>query len=117
MRNEKLSDIDRLTHILDNTKVIQIFVKGLSKQDFLNDLKTKYACAKALQDIGEAAARISDKMRIEYNNIDWRSIVGVRNIITHEYFGIDYQVVWNIITDDIPVLEDQIKEILNSLLL
>jgi uncharacterized protein with HEPN domain len=67
-----------------------------------------------IQILGEAAARISDEFQERHPDIPWFKIIGMRNILVHDYFGIDVEAVWSVDENDIPVLYDQIKRLLGS---
>jgi len=75
----------------------------------------KYASIKQLEIIGEAANHISTATKKLYPEVEWREIIGLRNILIHEYFGVDENVIWGIIVKDIPILKRQISSILNEL--
>lgn len=114
MRNN-LGDEARLRHILDAVSEIQSYIKNTDIEEFINDSMKKFATVKQLEIIGEAANHISEEMKGKYSDIKWREIVGLRNILIHEYFGVDEYVVWEIITQDIPKLKSHIKRILSKL--
>ena len=114
MRNN-LGDEARLRHILDAVSEIQSYIKNTDIEEFINDSMKKFATVKQLEIIGEAANHISEEMKGKYSDIKWREIVGLRNILIHEYFGVDEYVVWGIITQDIPKLKSHIKRILSKL--
>jgi len=67
-----------------------------------------------LEIIGEAAKNIPDEVKNTCNDIDWKGIIGLRNRITHEYFGISLQIIWNIIKQEIPRFKKEITQILNN---
>ena len=92
-------------------KVIQ-FTKGLTLTQFLADEKTSDAAMRNLEIIGEAAKHIADEVRKQYPDINWRKIAGFRDVSIHEYFGIDADVVWDIITKEIPVLRTKLQRII-----
>lgn len=71
------------------------------------------ATVRQLEIIGEATAHLSEEIRLSNKDIDWEAIVGFRNIIVHEYFGINYEIVWNTIKNDLDELEIYVREILN----
>jgi uncharacterized protein with HEPN domain len=68
-------------------------------EEFLADDKTIDAVIRNFEIIGEAANRLSDSLFIEFNNLNWRQIIGLRNRLIHGYFGVDYQILWMIITE------------------
>ena len=73
------------------------------------------ACIRQLEIIGEAANYISDEAKNMFNDIEWREIVGLRNLLIHEYFGVDIQVIWEIIQNDLPPFKKRIKKLLKIL--
>jgi uncharacterized protein with HEPN domain len=83
----------------------------LAFEQFINDSKTVDAVIRNFEIIGEAANRLSDDFKITYSNVNWFRIRGFRNRIVHDYMGIDYQIVWNIIENDLDRLVLDIKDI------
>jgi len=114
MKN-KLADEVRLKHILDAISEIEAYTKKKSIEDFTNNSMLKFASVKQLEIIGEAANHISEEMIKDFPEIKWRSVIGLRNLLIHEYFGIDVRIVWNIITNDLPKLKKQIQTVLDRL--
>jgi uncharacterized protein with HEPN domain len=82
--------------------------------DFLADETLCYAVAQKLTIIGEAVARLSPEIAARHNSAPWPDIVGLRNILVHEYFGIYWPLVWQTAVDHAPVLYTQVAEILNA---
>ena len=113
MKN-KQSDIIRLQHILDAISEIEQYTANASLEEFTNNSMLKFASVKQLEIIGEAANHISIERQKLYPEIKWRSIIALRNLLIHEYFGIDTQVIWNIINKDIPDLKKNIIKILRK---
>ena len=68
-----------------------------------------------IQIIGEAVSNISELLKSQYPDIEWKQIKGTRNIIAHEYFGIDYEIVWEIAKNGLPELKEKIRFLLNQL--
>jgi uncharacterized protein with HEPN domain len=68
-----------------------------------------------LQIIGEAAARVSDEFQEQHPDVPWYKIIGMRNILVHDYFRIDINAVWSVVENDIPVLYNQIRRLLQEL--
>lgn len=74
----------------------------------------QFACVKQLEIIGEAANHLTERFKRVYSEIEWCEIVGLRNILIHEYFGVDTKIVWDIIQNDIVTLKQQVEAILNQ---
>ncbi|MCK4763349.1 MAG: DUF86 domain-containing protein [Candidatus Aminicenantes bacterium] len=112
--SEKRNIIDYLKDILDAVGKAGNFVEGLSFEDFLDDDKTIYATIYALEIIGEAAAQIPDDLREKYSDIPWKKMVGMRNVLIHQYFGFSTPVIWNTIKNRFPEVKKLIGEMLTS---
>jgi uncharacterized protein with HEPN domain len=100
-----------LEDIIESIQKIKIYTDGLSKDDFLKDDKTIDAVIRNFEIIGEAANRIPDDVRDKFQLVNWHKIRGFRNRIVHDYMGIDYEIVWEIIEKDLDELLNKIKEI------
>ncbi len=87
---------------------------GMSFKDFENDERTVDAVIRNLEIIGEAARNIPEEYRDKYSNIPWRRIIGLRNVIIHQYFGVDIENIWEIIINDLPDLKEKMKSILEA---
>ena len=103
-----------LEDMLDAAKKIQKYTLGLTQESFIEDDKTIDAVIRNFEIIGEAANRIDDDFKIQHPYIEWRKLRGFRNRIVHDYFGIDYKVVWEIITNDLTYLIDSLESLLDS---
>ncbi len=86
----------------------------MSFGDFMQDEKTIDA-VRNFEIIGEASKRIPDDFKTEHPEIEWRRIIGFRNRIIHEYFGIDYENLWRIKNENIPILSEFMEQILDNL--
>jgi len=113
MKN-KIADEVRLKHILEAISEIEQYTHNASLEDFTKNSLIKFASVKQLEIIGEATNHISEEMINEFPEIKWRSVIGLRNLLIHEYFGIDVYIVWNIIVKDLPKLKKQIINILDK---
>lgn len=100
-----------LQDILISIQRIEEYTKDLSAKDFEKDWKTIDAVVRNLEIIGEAARNIPENLIEEYPDIPWNSMVSMRNKIMHEYFGVDTEILWKTIKDDLPPLKKQIEKI------
>jgi uncharacterized protein with HEPN domain len=114
MRNS-LGDKTRLQHIYDAIAEIESYVQESSYEVFQNNSMMQFACVKQLEIIGEAANHLSPHFIKLYSEIQWREIIDLRNLLIHEYFGIDTKIVWDIIKTDFISLKSQIKIIIEQL--
>ena len=89
------------------------YTQGLTFEDFLADDKTIDAVVRNFEIIGEASLRIDEDFRLENPQIEWKKLSGFRNRIVHDYFGIDYEIVWSILTQDVEELVFQLDQLLN----
>ncbi|WP_069791972.1 DUF86 domain-containing protein [Cyanobacterium sp. IPPAS B-1200] len=106
---------DYLGHILLETSFILDASKDIDKETFLQNPVLTRAIIRSLEIIGEATKRLSNDFRTKYPQISWKEMAGMRDILIHEYFGVDYNLVWDVIMDDIPTLEKEIQAILKEL--
>ena len=100
--------------ILDSGSAIIEFVNGLSFEQFCNDRKTYSAVIREFEIIGEAVGKLPEALKRRRPDVEWQDIKDFRNLLTHEYFGVDLEIVWKIIEDDLPVLMDAIREIMST---
>jgi len=100
--------------ILDSGTAILGFVKGLSFDQFCNDRKTYSAVIREFEIIGEAVGKLPEELKGKRPEVEWQDIKDFRNLLSHEYFGVDLEIVWKIIEDDLPVLMDAIREIVRT---
>ena len=107
-------DRQRLKDILEALDWIAKVIAGRTEADFLADETLRFAVAQKLTIVGEAVARLSAEIKVGHNSVPWPDIVGLRNILVHEYFGIHWPLVWQTATDQAPGLRLQIAEILIS---
>lgn len=101
---------DYIKDIFDSINEIKSFVKGMSFDEFLKDKRTINAVIRSIEVIGEAAKNISHSIKNKYNNIPWKKMIGMRNKLIHEYFGVDKGILWKTAQKDIVELKRKIKE-------
>jgi len=91
------------------------FVHGLDFETFRMDEQKTLAVVRALEVIGEAARHIPKTLRDKYPDIPWKRVVGMRDKVIHDYFGVDLEVVWKTLQDDLPPLVGRVKQMLADL--
>ncbi len=101
-----------LEDIIDSIGAIADFTDKLDLNSFRQDRKTYSATLRELQIIGEAIGKISKETKAKDKTINWRDIKAFRNKITHEYFGVDHEIVWDIVKNELPELRNKISNIL-----
>jgi len=106
------SDRLYLADILDAISAIEDFVRDMDYSVFTGDRKTRSAVIRELEVIGEAAGKISNELKALHADLDWRTLKDFRNILAHEYFGIDNEIVWEIATEKLALLKQRVVEIL-----
>lgn len=98
-----------LTDIKDSIVRIEEYTRDFSFNDFKSDLKTIDAVVRNFEIIGEAAANLPEDFTEKYSEIPWSQIIGMRNKVAHEYFGIDPKIIWKTIQEDLPALKKQLE--------
>jgi len=111
----KLGDKARLQHILDAILEVEDYLVETDFKKFMENSMMRFACIKQLEIIGEAGNHISEETKAKFSDIEWSQIVGMRNVFVHEYFGVDVNLVWEIIKTELPDLKIKIIEILSSI--
>ena len=107
-----LSPLEYFRHILDETKYLIEQTNVLNQEQFLKDETKRRAFVRSIEIIGEAMKKVPPQFRQRYPDIEWRAIAGMRDKVIHHYFGVDYDIVWDVALNKIPVLRQQIEEIL-----
>ena len=110
-----MGDKQRLTHIFDAIAEIESYIKESDLEEFTNNSMMRFASIKQIEIIGEAANYLTPEVKNEFSEIQWNQIIGMRHILVHEYFGIDAEIVWQVIIKDLPQLKIKITEILSDL--
>lgn len=103
-----------LDDMLESVAKIRDYTLGLNFEGLKKDPKTLDAVVRNLEIIGEAAKRVPEDVRRLYPDVEWKKIGGIRDILIHEYFGIDVNIIWDIVQKKLPVLERQVIRILNK---
>jgi len=106
-------DAVRLRHMLDAARRAIDFMQGRAKSDLESDEQLSLAVVRLLEILGEAAKNVSEDLRKDYPDIPWRQIAGTRDRLIHGYFDVDLDIVWQIISTDLPVLVAQLEKALS----
>jgi len=106
------SAIEYVSHIRDEARFLCDAVKGKTIEQFLDDPILKRACVRAIEIIGEATRKTPDGFKAKYPNIEWKKMAGMRNRLIHDYFGVDYYIVFDVAQNKAPQLLSGIAEIL-----
>jgi uncharacterized protein with HEPN domain len=105
-----LTDKVRIYHVLDAIEEVDKYLATIAYEDFVANSEKKFATIKQIEIIGEACNRMSSEFKDSHSEINWKEINGFRNISIHEYFGIDYQIVWEIAQNDLPTLKEKLEK-------
>lgn len=98
-----------LSDIREAIEKIDEFVKPMSFEAFSRDARTIDAVVRNIEVIGEAARHIPENLRLAYPTVPWKQIVGARAKVVHEYFGIDIEIIWKTIQEDLPILKNEVE--------
>lgn len=108
------SPIEYLRHILDEAAYLMSETQGLDKDEFMRDETRKRAFVRSLEVVGEAVKNVPDDFRQKHSHVEWRALAGMRDRLIHGYFGIDYDIVWDVVMNKVPVLRQEIEAIVQS---
>ena len=108
------TDRDFLRDILEAIRRIMEYTGGMTYETFVKDTKTQDAVVRNLEVIGEAAKNLSAKLREKHSDLPWKSMAGVRDRLIHHYFGVNLDIVWQIVEAELPEVKGRLEEILRE---
>ena len=101
-----------LLHMRDEIDFVLRHTENLEKERFLEEETLTRAVLRSLEVIGEATKKLPEDFRLKYPEVEWRKIAGTRDVLIHDYFGIDWDIVWDIVLNKLPELLFQIERII-----
>lgn len=106
------SETDYLRHMLDEVRYLQEQAANLDAAAFQTDPTLRRAFVRSLEIIGEAAKHVSEPFRSRYPAVQWRAMAGMRDRVIHDYLGVDYGIVWDVVRNKVPALREELERIL-----
>lgn len=103
-----------IEHILESILLIETYTAEISKEEFLKSRQIQDAVMRRLEIIGEATKNIPEDFRKEHPDIPWREIAGMRDILIHEYFGVDLELTWTTVKENLPNLKQKLSRIIGN---
>ncbi len=105
---------DYLRHILVEVDYLLDRSRGLSFERFSEDETLRRAFVRSLEIIGEAVKNLPEEFRTTHTDVEWRPMARMRDRLIHSYFGVDYQLVWDVVTEKLPELKRHIRRLIDS---
>jgi len=106
--HDRLGDKIRLLHIIDAINEIENYIQDIDLKEFVDNSMMFNASLRQLEIIGEASNRLSEELLNRTPSIPWARIIGLRNLVIHEYFGVDDFTIWNVIKINLPILKEKV---------
>jgi len=100
-----------LNDLVRSCEKVLRYSSGLSREQFFADEKTYDAVLRNLEILGEAVKHLSSEFRDSHTQIEWRKIAGLRDMVIHEYFGLDAHILWDVLSNEVPRLREQLRSI------
>jgi len=110
----KRSDADLLLDMLEAARRAMQYCSGLDYSRFLSDTMVQDAVVRNIEILGEATKNLSDNIRVQMPDVRWQSIAGMRNRLIHQYFGVNWDIVWTVVHDELPALVAELAAVLEN---
>jgi uncharacterized protein with HEPN domain len=108
------NNLELIRHLLDEVAFILQHTKGRTKEETVQDAVLSRAIVRSLEIIGEAARKTDQDFKTNHREVEWKKMSGTRDKLIHDYFGIDYDIVWEIIQERLPLLKVQLEKIMKA---
>jgi uncharacterized protein with HEPN domain len=108
------SQVEFLRHILDECDFLVSRYRALSFEEFCKNKEATNAACRSLEVIGEATKNVHPDIKLKYPDVDWKRMAGIRDVIIHDYFSLDFEIIWDTIQSDIPELKKHIEKIVDK---
>jgi uncharacterized protein with HEPN domain len=108
------SNLELLRHIKEEVDFILQYTQAKTKDEVVDDAVLCRAIIRSLEIIGEASKKLDEEFRSSHPQIEWKKMAGTRDRVIHHYFGIDYDIIWDIIENKLPDLQERVEEILDE---
>lgn len=105
---------DYLRHILAEADYLLAQTTGLTRDEFVANETLRRAFVRSLEIVGDATKKIPEEFRAQYPTVEWRTMSGMRDRLIHDYFGVDYELVWDVVQNRIPELRRQIASMIEA---
>ena len=109
-----LSNLELLHHIKDEVDFVLVHTDGKSQEEMMEDEVLCRAVIRSLEIIGEASKKLEEDFKSDHPEIEWKKMAQTRDRVIHHYFGVDYDIIWDIIQAKLPELQDRISDILHG---
>lgn len=106
--------LEYLRHIVDEIDYLGRASRDIDRADFLGDETLKRSFVRSLEIIGEAAKKLPADFKDRHPDIEWKKIAGMRDRLIHDYFGVDYHIVWDVATNKLPALKQKLVRLMNE---
>jgi uncharacterized protein with HEPN domain len=114
-RSSSYSPENLLEHIQKEIEILLEIQRRVSKKQFFKDEFLKRTAERCFEKIGEATKKLSDEVKNLTSEIEWKRIAGMRDVVIHDYLDVDYEILWNIMSEKIPDLKKSIKKLKKKL--
>jgi len=105
---------DYLRHVLVEADYLIAQAAGLKRDEFMTNETLRRAFVRSLEIVGEAAKKVPEDFRAKHPTVEWRAMAGMRDRLIHDYFGVDYELVWDVVQNRIPALRNQVASMLDA---